>query len=371
MEDILAAAATVLGHALSDPRDLGGSTRSTVLRARTPDGGSVVVKAFADTPEARRAFVSEASGLRLTDLGPRLLAVDPGRRLVVMTDLGLAPNLADRLLGWDPAAAADALAQWATAYGRLAATTAGRQAELAALRAEYGGTGAVSEEDWISAIGQSLPETLSRYDVAVPDGLAADIALLATLHTDEYQVFSPGDICPDNHLLTEDGLRPLDFEWAVYHSVFLDAAYARMPFSSCWCVSRLPDDLARDAERRYRDEVVTAFPALADDAVWERGLRLAVGTWTAHVTTELMQRAVEADRWLHRSKPELPTYRQLLRYRWRTFLADPGSWELLPALSEACQGLLTVTEPWGAAEMPGYPAFAPPIGMLGPFGARR
>lgn len=358
VEEILAAAARALGDALTDPVDLGGSRRSTVLRVRTTDGGTVIVKAFGESREARDAFVAEAAGLRLTDLGPRLLAADAGRRLVVMSDLGVAPNLADRLLGADPASAAEALAQWATAYGRLAATTAGRQAELAALRAEYGARGATAEENWIAGLGPSLAEALSAFGVAVPDGLDADITLAAHLHTDEYQVFSPGDICPDNHLLTPDGLRPLDFEWAVYHSVFLDAAYTRMPFSSCWCVSRLPDDQARDAERRYRQEVVAAFPTLADDAVWEAGLQLAVATWTAHVTTLILPRATESDRGVHLSRMKTPTFRQVLRYRWGMLVADPGIRERLPALTLACERLLAVTEDWRVGLMPGYPAFA-------------
>jgi hypothetical protein len=362
VEEILAAASRALGTALSEPEDLGGSRRSVVLRVRTADGGTVVVKAFGESREARAAFVAEASGLRHTDLGPGLLAVDAERRLVVMTDLGIAPNLADKLLGGDPAAAAEALTQWATAYGRLAATTAGRQAELAALRAEYGATGATAEENWIAELARTLPEVMTASGVAVPDGLDADIALAAGLHTDEYQVFSPGDICPDNHLLTPDGLRPLDFEWAVYHSVFLDAAYTRMPFSSCWCVSRLPEDLARDAELRYRAEIVTAFPALADDAVWEGGLQLAVATWTAHVTTMILPRSAESDRGVHLSRMRTPTFRQVLRHRWGTATSDAGIRERLPALALAFERLLAATEDWRVGPLPGYPAFAPIAG---------
>lgn len=58
MESILRAAARALGGDLSDPVDLGGSTRSTVLRCATADGGSVVVKAYTAGPTARRAFAA-------------------------------------------------------------------------------------------------------------------------------------------------------------------------------------------------------------------------------------------------------------------------------------------------------------------------
>ncbi|MFC5820720.1 hypothetical protein [Nonomuraea harbinensis] len=42
----MAAAAAVLGEEVSGPVDLGGSSRSHVLRCATPGGGTVVVKAY-------------------------------------------------------------------------------------------------------------------------------------------------------------------------------------------------------------------------------------------------------------------------------------------------------------------------------------
>jgi hypothetical protein len=69
------------------------------LRARTADGGSVVIKRYADPEGAGAAFVAEASGLAFAGSGPRLLAADPGFLMVVLEDLGSHPSLADRLLG--------------------------------------------------------------------------------------------------------------------------------------------------------------------------------------------------------------------------------------------------------------------------------
>ncbi|GAA5766417.1 hypothetical protein [Streptosporangium roseum] len=60
MEAILRAAGKVMGVELSDPADLGGSLRSTVLRCRTAEGGSVIVKAYGTGPEALRGFTAEA-----------------------------------------------------------------------------------------------------------------------------------------------------------------------------------------------------------------------------------------------------------------------------------------------------------------------
>jgi hypothetical protein len=135
---IVAAAAGLVGRGLSEPADLGGSTRSTVLRARTADGGSVVIKRYADPEGARAAFVAEASGLAFAGSGPRLLAADPGFLMVVLEDLGSHPSLADRLLGDSAESADGALREWASCYGRLAAVTVGREAELDRLAGEYG-----------------------------------------------------------------------------------------------------------------------------------------------------------------------------------------------------------------------------------------
>lgn len=117
MHEILRTASALLNRQLSDPVDLGGSPRSTVLRCRTDEGGSVVVKAFTDEAEARRSFTAEAAGLALGVAGPELLAADRDLRLLVMADLGGAPTLADLLLGADPKAAERGLLDWARGLG--------------------------------------------------------------------------------------------------------------------------------------------------------------------------------------------------------------------------------------------------------------
>ncbi|MFE2103891.1 hypothetical protein ACFW9W_44225, partial [Streptomyces sp. NPDC059468] len=70
MDRILRAAGDLLGTRLSDPVDLGGSRRSTVVRCRTAAGDSVIVKSFTDEPDALRSFTSEAAGLGLQVAGP-------------------------------------------------------------------------------------------------------------------------------------------------------------------------------------------------------------------------------------------------------------------------------------------------------------
>ncbi|MEY9933460.1 hypothetical protein ABH926_008115 [Catenulispora sp. GP43] len=340
--EILKTASTLLGTELADPVDLGGSGRSTVLRVRTADGGTVILKAHNE----QAGYAAESSGLRLTDLGPRLLAADPEHRLIAMEDLGDAPNLADLLLGGDETRAREVLIEWAVTYGRLAVQTVGRESELGQAHGM-----------WVTEDMAKVPDLLGTLGIAVPPGLDADLDAVSALDHDRFRVFSPGDICPDNHLLTPSGLRPIDFEGAGFHSVFLDASYSRMPFGSCWCVFRLPKSFSMEAERAYRAEVVKAYPELADDRIWRPGVRLASVAYVVNITQWLMPGVLEEDRPMNRNRNPIASARQVLRYRWEvtaTALERAGE---LPVMAGVFRDLLLLTAHWSTADLPAYPAF--------------
>ncbi|SDM70240.1 hypothetical protein [Allokutzneria albata] len=355
MEEILRTATAVLGTSVADPVDLGGSARSTAARCVTGDGGTVIVKAYKNEPEALRCFTAEAAGLALgAGSGPQLLAVDTEFPLLVMEDLGEAPSLADALLGDSADTAREALLAWARAYGRLAAETVGRQDEFAALRARYDrGDQKWGDDPWIRDALDGLPAVLGSLGVTAPDGLLAEVSPILGLR--QFPVYSPGDICPDNNLFFPDRVRLLDFEGAEYHSVFIDAVYTRMPFSSCWCVFRLPQGIQESIEAEYRAEVAKGHPDLLDDHVWREGMRLGMIAWTLDATTALTPRVLDEDRLLHRTRRPVPSMRQLLRYRWETLLSEVPD---LPATSELLRRLLAATQRWEAPTMPLYPAFA-------------
>jgi hypothetical protein len=365
--DLLAIASAALGADLADPADLGGSDRSRVLRCKDSSGGTVVVKSYPPTGEGAESLTAEAAGLAFTTgaaVGPDLLAVDLAAGVIVMSDLGLAPSLADLLLGQSATKAREALLSWARAAGQLAARTAGGQGELAALRRAYaaghqaGGPSAPVAEHWLPRRIREVPGLLEKVAVSPPAGLSDDLAAIADIAAPgECDVFSPGDICPDNNLVTAAGVRFIDYESAEFHSVFLDAAYLRMPFSSCWCVFRLPGELARAAEARYRAEVGAVFPVLFRDDVWLPGVRLATAAWTLHAMTYLLDRSVIADAPMLAGRTPVPTARQLLRYRWRHLLDEIGPAGELPGLAELLDGLLASTGRWQVPELPGYPAF--------------
>ena len=356
---VVRAAAAVLGKPLRDPGDLSGSERSAVLRCTLPDGGSVVVKAYPQTRAGRRGCAAEAAGLEFSSTlpsggsGPRLLGLDREIPLVVMSDLGSAPSLADLLLGSSQSAAVRAWLDWSVACGRLAAASAGCQDQFLRIRGQYGGA---PDSRWLSDCVLKTADLVVPLGIDVPAGLAADLADVVAGWEHGYQVFSPGDICPDNNLVTAAGIRFVDFESAEFHSVFLDAAYLRMPFSTCWCVLRMPPGLAAAGESAYRREVVTAFPDLASDAAWEAGALRASAAWTIHAMSYLLDRAVSGDASMNDDVAAAPGRRQLLRYRWQTLGDQLGAAGALPALAELMRRLLSATEHWRALALPLYPA---------------
>jgi len=363
---VLAAGSAALGRELRRPDLIRDSHRTMVLRCADVDGpaggdGTAIVKAYPPGPDGDCGFAAEAAGLAVagdTGMAPELLAADPPSRTVVMSDLGRAPSLADVLLGASEDQAAAAVVDWADACGRLAVATAGREAPLARLRRQYAG-GEPADPPW-AGLRQRVLQVEQRAalaGVAAPDGLAAELAeVAAAVASRDYLVFSPGDICPDNNLLTAAGIRFIDFEASGYHPVFFDVAYLRMPFSTCWCVFRLPVRLRDAAEERYRAQVVRIWPPLADDRTWRRGVRNAVAAWSLSSMGWLLGQALAGDVSLEPDAVAAPRTRQLMRHRWQVLAGELEAAGELPAIAAMARALLTATVGWHAEELPLYPA---------------
>jgi hypothetical protein len=361
-----AALSGAVGHACTfgPAVGVGGGDRSVVLRVAVESAGpaprSVVLKAH--RREASASFLDEAAGLAFSDAGPKLLAVDTERSVLVLEDLGTPPSLADLLLGDDPERAAAAATAWATAFGRLCASSAGRQQEFANLRQQFGGEPAnPHDETWLPRALRQLPARFRELGVELPQGLDAElVTLLVEIEPGDFAVFSPGDVCPDNNLLTPDGLRFLDFESAGFHSVFLDAAYTRLPFATCWCVFTPPPGLTAVMEAAFRSEVVRAFPALADDAVWERGVRHACVVWVLTMTLWLLPGALDDAAELSAAGGRAPRRRPYLAHRWRWLADELDRAQELPAIRTLLRGSLkAAAERWAQSDLVllGYPAF--------------
>lgn len=353
---------------LANPVELGGSERSTVLRVGVEAIGevppSVVLKAYRREQHSMPGgFLDEAAGLAFSGAGPRLLAVDPVLPLVAMEDLGTSRNLADLLLGEDPERAAAAAKGWATAFGRLCAESAGREREFAALRQRFGGEPANPEHrTWLPEAFAKLPERFAALGATAPPGLDAELnQLLAMNQPGEFAVFSPGDVCPDNHLLTPEGVRFLDFESAGFHSVFLDAAYTRLPFATCWCVFTPPAGLTAMMEAAFRGEVVRAFPILADDVIWDRGVRHASAIWVLSMSTWLLPDAIDGTAAEQvPANGRAPRRRPYLVQRWRWLVEELERVADLPAATALLRrSLARASERWTPDDqvLLGYPAF--------------
>ena len=355
MTELIAIASAALGLTLSEPVPLVGSDRSSVLRCRTSANGTVVVKCYPASAPGPESFAAESAGLRFiagTGAGPELLATDADHRVIVMSDLGTAPSLADLLLGASADRAASALLDWTLACADLAVHTAGRQRDFASL------VQAAGSQHWHERAIWRVPGLLSELSVEAPSDLAGDLLQVASLLVPgQFDVFSPGDICPDNNLITASGVKFIDFENAEFHSVFLDAAYLRMPFSTCWCVFRLPDELAVSAQARYRDVLSSSFPELAADEVWQPGVRRAMAAWTLHALTYLLDRSLASDDSMNCLATHAPTRRQLLRYRLQQLSEELDLAGELPAVSRLMSSLLEATRSWHAPGLPLYPAF--------------
>ena len=359
--DVVAAASRALGRPLAEPVELAGGDWSMVLRCRDPADGTMIVKAYPPTAEGASSFAAEAAGLEIargSGLTPELLAVDRHRQAIVMSDLGQGGSLADALLGDSAEAARSATLSWAAACGQLSAAASTRRARFDAARAGY----LAGRPDDRHAAG--LPGRVAaaageaaKLGVSSPAGLDAELArVVAAISDGQPAVFSPGDVCPDNNLLTSDGIRFLDFEEAGFQPAFLDAAYIRMPFSTCWCVFRFPADLSAAAEEAYRAQASLAWPELADDVVWAAGMRLAVAAWTLSSTSWLLRRAMSADAPMN-PDAESPHTRQLIRYRWQALATDLEAAGDLPAIAGLMRSLLAATVSWQAPDLPLYPAF--------------
>lgn len=353
MDSLVSAAGGLIGVELFDPVELSGSERSTVLRCRTASGGTVVVKAYGDGPEGRRGFAAEAAGLSLGLAGPRLLGTDRDASLLVMEDLEAALSLADVLLGQDGQAAVEGLLTWARTLGQLATESVRRSDELARVWAQHSESKmTLPTRRWVKACTDALLDTLKEVGINPPPGLVEELDGVGR-DLDRFPAFSPGDTCLDNNLLTANGLRLVDFESACFSPVFMTAAYCRMPFPSCWCVFDMPPDLAAEVEGAYREQVVAAYPALADDAVWEAGMRQAVAAWTLDVTSWLLP-LTELDEPLHPTRRPVATPRQVLRYRWQAAAELTG----LPAFAQTMRLLLrAVADAWDMPPLPAFPAF--------------
>jgi hypothetical protein len=313
---------------------LGGSSRSLVRRMRA-GAGTLVVKKFTAADGGWERETAALSILPASVPAPRLVDADPVARTVVMTDLGSGTSVADALLGPDPVAATEAVLAWATAIGTLHRATAGSRAAFRnALHAS------VDE----SMLADHLDEAADLLDVASP--AREELRGLAT-RLDCPSALTPADACPDNNLSTPDGLVLIDFEGAQWRPVAWDAAYLVVPWPTCWCSWRIPDEVAEQAIDTYR--------AASGLSVTAADIELAVVGWVFISVALFLPRALLEDVPPGNPAKPGPNRRALILHR----LAHASRSPQTPALARLAADLHAVlTARWGALELPYAPAFS-------------
>lgn len=312
---------------LADPEDLGGSIRSVVLRVRVARNPfslprTLVVKhAIAAAPQdCGDPFAREAASCQLfTALhpdhrpGPALIASDPGRRLLVLEDLGRSATVAGTLMRGEPTQAVRVLLDWARALGRLHAATAGREADFAALLRRLGerGTADPVREQCLAAV-RRLPDLLdTALGVATPAAVRADACraaeLLASRH---YRAYSPADLGPDNAVAVGRTVRFIDFESGGFRTALLDAAQLRAPLPSSWSGYAIPRRLSEAMLSAWHTEVAALWPELGDRAASAGAVLDGQLLWTWSST------------WWVLSCPDLRLHAPALVDRWESLAED-------------------------------------------------
>ena len=79
-----------------------------------------------------------------------------------------------------------------------------------------------------------------------------------------------GDICPDNVFddPINNKMRLIDFEWSYSGNALLDAVYLKMAMPTCWCVKAFLENIIKEFDAIYRNELIKHIPAAANDELY-------------------------------------------------------------------------------------------------------
>jgi hypothetical protein len=260
------------------PEEVDGSGRTVIVKTRRVDGEGHGGPAY-----LRR----EVAGLRTaahSGVAARVILTDDHAGVVVQSDLGTWPTLETVLLGNDPERAATAMVSFGQTIGRLHATTLDRRTDHDLALAEFGSAD-------VTTGGKSGTRGTRRWHVVeracaelgFPDARTArdDIAHVRSQLDDpgKYAALVHDDLNPTNALVTDQGIRLVDFEGSGFGHIGFDASSLHFPFphhSANWFV--LPEPITHAADRAYHDTLATALPA---DAVQGYDKMLAVGAAAA------------------------------------------------------------------------------------------
>jgi hypothetical protein len=337
------------GTRLEHLSTLVGSDRSQVTRVSATSPASrrtLIVKAFLAADEG---WVRESAALSVLPAhapAPQLVADGATPPIVVMSDLGSGPSVADALLGDDPGVAVTAVLLWVEAVASMHRATAGVRAAFTKQLSARSPAKPVADSKMPTLLGEAadyLGRSCAELDVDLPAGALAELRGLSRLDDAGPAALTPADTCPDNNLRVGDQLKLIDFESAQWRHVAWDLAYLKVPWPSCWCSWRLPADVAALALDRYRTRLVDDLPYVRTPD-FERDVALASLGWTFISTYRFLPRALADDPPLGDASHPAPTRRAMILHRLGGALDDPER----PALAALAGGLRTeLVRRWG------------------------
>jgi len=342
-----------------------GSPETVIIKASVGSGDDAYDPSKDQAGSTSSRFFNEVAGTQFLNsvvtyppLAPALYGGAPAYGVFVIQDLGPGEALADRLQGSDRAKLEAGLLAYAGSMGRMHSATAGRAEEFEAIRAKFSGhsrsghsRGAEWLQDRIPAFRRDI-EAIGIHAAPSFDMEATDIAA-GIDNPGPFLAFTPGDTCPDNHrFVTENDLCFFDFEHASFQHALLDAAYFCMPFPTCWCVNRVPDDLVGRMIDTYRRALSPGCPTAADDDVFYPALTQACVFWLISTLSWHFESALKED-----SEWGISTIRQrhLLRLtNTIRLLKRTGEYQ---GIRDTASHILTYLQAeWPEVEMPLYPA---------------
>lgn len=344
-----------------------------VLRVRSSDR-SWIVKRPGQRDEERLygawGFFSEWVGAATvtaaaTGVSPEFRGGDADETVMVADDVGDGLDVSQVLRAGDRAAAVAALVEMGSALGRLHAGTAFPQVEHG-YRTLWRKLCGDRPEPRISLPAATLSESL---DQALASGDVDFRFDTPDLHELEAWVRESrqgrslihGDPCLDNWILDEDR-RPklIDFQAASFAPAALDAAYARAPFPTCWCLRRLPADIVDRFEEAHRAALARAGMALGDPALHRRHLTYATAWWfmvqvLLRIARAGAQGAADPGEYLGF---RLVPFRDSILLRLDSFVELSATTGVLGHLADQTNDLRTeLVERWAEPVVDVYPAF--------------
>ena len=284
---------------------------------------------------------------------PRFYGGDRRLGFMILEDVPHHARLVESLLGGDRHQAERALLQYAACLAQLHVNTFNKAEEFEALVREIVPKAQFMRESVDIPTQQRL---LNRLGIQPESNWLHDLDTIneAMNHPGDFLAYVHADACPDNVLDTDEGLRLIDFETGHFGHAFIDIAYGRMMFPSCWCANRLPHPVVQQMENTYRTILTKQRPIVQSDSIFETALVKACGYWLLNTLTRHLEPAVRKDlNW------GISTTHQRILARLEVFITTAEEFNQLPGLRGTASRLLDLLQSrWrGTPSLPDYPAF--------------